>query len=180
MTFLQRKLDSLGAKVCPLTPSHPHSLTHSHPHSLTHSHIHTLTHSLLHSVTPSRTHTFTLGLLKFTPSHPHPLTPSPPHPPQDSTQQTMLTTWLVELFLNDMGALKDQGELAKHDRLRADFHTFLRRDSLVVRGANAASRDLSRDLSLCRVYVACCCFVLPHEDPFHGFATVRLGPGLAW
>lgn len=52
---------------------------------------------------------------------------------QDSTQQTMLTTWLVELFLNDLGALKDEGDRDGHAKMTQEFHTFLETKSLRVR-----------------------------------------------
>ena len=52
--------------------------------------------------------------------------------PQDSTQQTMLTTWLVELFLNDLGALKDEGNLGGHAKMTQEFHIFLESKSLRV------------------------------------------------
>ena len=57
------------------------------------------------------------------------------HPPtltQDSTQQTMLTTWLVELFLNDLGALRDEGDREGHAKMTQEFHSFLETKSLRV------------------------------------------------
>ena len=51
---------------------------------------------------------------------------------QESTQQTMLTTWLIELYLNDLGTLKDDGDMEGHRRLQRDFHTFLEQPSLRV------------------------------------------------
>ena len=51
---------------------------------------------------------------------------------QDSTQQTMLTTWLVELFLNDLGALKDEGDRDGHAKMTQEFHAFLETKSLRV------------------------------------------------
>ena len=51
---------------------------------------------------------------------------------QDSTQQTMLTTWLVELFLNDLGALRDEGDRDGHAKMAKEFHSFLEIKSLRV------------------------------------------------
>ena len=51
---------------------------------------------------------------------------------QDSTQQTMLTTWLVELFLNDLGALRDEGDRDGHAKLTQEFHEFLQSKNLQV------------------------------------------------
>ncbi|CAI8047134.1 Vacuolar protein sorting-associated protein 18 homolog, partial [Geodia barretti] len=50
--------------------------------------------------------------------------------PSDSTQQTMLTTWLVELFLNDLGTLKDEGDREGHAKMTQEFHSFLETKSL--------------------------------------------------
>jgi hypothetical protein len=50
--------------------------------------------------------------------------------PSDSTQQTMLTTWLVELFLNDLGALKDEGDREGHAKMTQEFHSFLETKNL--------------------------------------------------
>ena len=55
------------------------------------------------------------------------------NPFQDSTQQTMLTTWLVELFLNDLGALKDEGDREGHAKMTQEFHLFLEKINLRVR-----------------------------------------------
>ncbi len=56
---------------------------------------------------------------------------SPP-PSQDSTQQTMLTTWIIELFLNELGSLHDTGEINAYKRLRQEFHSFLSQEPLKV------------------------------------------------
>ena len=57
-----------------------------------------------------------------------------PHSPsQDSTQQTMLMAWLVELFLNDLGTLKDEGDIRGHHTMQQDFHKFLESPALRVR-----------------------------------------------
>ena len=37
----------------------------------------------------------------------------------------MLITWLIELFLNDLGNLKDEGDMNGHRNLQRDFHKFL-------------------------------------------------------
>lgn len=51
---------------------------------------------------------------------------------QDSTQQTMLTTWLIELYLNKLGGLSDQGNRVAHKRLQQEFRDFLSQASLRV------------------------------------------------
>jgi hypothetical protein len=54
---------------------------------------------------------------------------------QDKAQQTMLTTWLIELFLNELGTLSDTGERRAHKRLQQEFHVFLSQDYLKVSGS---------------------------------------------
>ena len=44
----------------------------------------------------------------------------------------MLTTWLIELYLNELGVLRDEGETERHRRLQKEFHDFLRLESLAV------------------------------------------------
>ena len=44
----------------------------------------------------------------------------------------MLTTWLVELFLNDLGALKDEGDREGHAKMTQEFHSFLETKNLRV------------------------------------------------
>ena len=46
----------------------------------------------------------------------------------------MLTTWLVELYLNELGVLQDQGKAHERQRLQRDFHDMLRKDMLKVCG----------------------------------------------
>ena len=53
---------------------------------------------------------------------------------QDKAQQTMLTTWLIELFLNELGALTDKGEQRSYKRLQSEFYAFLSQDYLKVLG----------------------------------------------
>ena len=62
--------------------------------------------------------------------HQFSLTHTCTHTQEHSTQQTMLTTWLIELYLNDLGCLSDEGDVAGHKRLQTEFHTFLRRPVL--------------------------------------------------
>ncbi|KAJ8299391.1 hypothetical protein KUTeg_023451 [Tegillarca granosa] len=47
--------------------------------------------------------------------------------PQDKTQLTMLVTWLIEIYLNQLGELKDQGlEIStEYENIQADFQRFL-------------------------------------------------------
>ncbi|XP_065901474.1 vacuolar protein sorting-associated protein 18 homolog [Dysidea avara] len=49
---------------------------------------------------------------------------------KDKTQCTMLTTWLVELYLNELGVLQDQGRVQEKQRLQREFHDMLRKDML--------------------------------------------------
>ena len=44
----------------------------------------------------------------------------------------MLTTWLVELYLNELRALQDQGRVQEKQRVQKDFHNMLRKDMLKV------------------------------------------------
>lgn len=44
----------------------------------------------------------------------------------------MLTTWLVELFLNDLGALKDEGDRDGYVKMTQEFHSFLETKNLRV------------------------------------------------
>jgi len=50
----------------------------------------------------------------------------------------MLTTWLVELYLNGLGVLQDQGKLQEKKALQRDFHDMLRKDMLKVCGMGGA------------------------------------------
>lgn len=47
--------------------------------------------------------------------------------PQDKTQLTMIVTWLIEVFLNQLGQLKEEGEdmSEKYDSLQDEFRKFL-------------------------------------------------------
>lgn len=67
------------------------------------------------------------------PAHTCHLICSPVHPQQNSTQQTMLTTWLIELYVNDLGNLRDEERLEEYKTLQAEFHQFLASPSLQVR-----------------------------------------------
>jgi hypothetical protein len=44
----------------------------------------------------------------------------------------MLTTWLIELFLNELGGLRDEGDATAHHKLQQQFHKFLEIDGLRV------------------------------------------------
>ena len=44
----------------------------------------------------------------------------------------MLTTWLIELFLNELGGLRDEGDATGHHKLQQQFHKFLEIDALRV------------------------------------------------
>ena len=52
---------------------------------------------------------------------------------QDKAQQTMLTTWLIELFLNELGSLSDSGEMRSRERLQKEFYNFLSQEHLKVK-----------------------------------------------
>ena len=45
----------------------------------------------------------------------------------------MLTTWLIELYLNELGGLRDEGAMTNHHKLQLEFHKFLENDALRVR-----------------------------------------------
>ena len=42
----------------------------------------------------------------------------------------MLTTWLIELYLNDLGCLRDEGDKVGYGRLQKEFHKFLEQANL--------------------------------------------------
>ncbi len=42
----------------------------------------------------------------------------------------MLTTWLIELFLNDLGCRSDEGDKVGYSQLQSEFHLFLKQSSL--------------------------------------------------
>ena len=46
---------------------------------------------------------------------------------QDKTQMTMLVTWMIELFLNQLGGLKEQGQddTSEYDNTQEQFRKFL-------------------------------------------------------
>ena len=44
----------------------------------------------------------------------------------------MLTTWLIELFLNELGGLRDEGDMSAHHKLQQQFHKFLEGGDLRV------------------------------------------------
>ncbi len=50
----------------------------------------------------------------------------------------MLTTWLIELYLNALGTLKDEGDMDGHQLMQGEFHTFLRKPGLRVGTCMAA------------------------------------------
>ncbi|KAJ7357587.1 Vacuolar protein sorting-associated protein 18 like protein [Desmophyllum pertusum] len=51
---------------------------------------------------------------------------------QDKTQTTMLIMWLIELYLNDLGSLKEEGSQAKHEDLEEEFRKFLAQTKVKV------------------------------------------------
>ena len=51
---------------------------------------------------------------------------------KDKTQMTMLIMWLIELYLNDLGGLKEEGAIAKHEDLEDEFRKFLAQTKVKV------------------------------------------------
>jgi hypothetical protein len=51
-------------------------------------------------------------------------------PPENKTQQTMLTTWLTEIYLNSLGLLKDNGKMAEFEDVKKEFREFLATERL--------------------------------------------------
>ena len=45
---------------------------------------------------------------------------------------TMLTMWLIELYLNDLGSLKESDAKAKHEDLQEEFRKFLAQTKVKV------------------------------------------------
>lgn len=45
---------------------------------------------------------------------------------------TMLIMWLIELYLNDLGGLKEEGATAKHEDLEEEFRKFLAQTKVKV------------------------------------------------
>jgi len=42
----------------------------------------------------------------------------------------MLTTWLIEIYLNDLGCLSDEGDKDGYSKLQTEFYRFLQQKSL--------------------------------------------------
>ena len=53
---------------------------------------------------------------------------------QDQTQMTMILTWLIELYLNQIGELKDRGLEARRecDRVEEEFRKLLAQSRVKV------------------------------------------------
>ncbi|XP_065072321.1 vacuolar protein sorting-associated protein 18 homolog [Rhopilema esculentum] len=66
--------------------------------------------------------------------------------PQDRTQMTMILTWLIELYLNQIGELKDQGSKSRTEleRLQEDFRKLLAQSK--VKHCLEQNRQLTYDL----------------------------------
>lgn len=45
---------------------------------------------------------------------------------------TMLTMWLIELYLNDLGSLKESDAKSKHEDLEEEFRKFLAQTKVKV------------------------------------------------
>ena len=53
---------------------------------------------------------------------------------KDKTQMTMLIMWLIELYLNDLGTLKEEGSSGKREDLEEEFRKFLAQTKVKVSG----------------------------------------------
>ena len=45
--------------------------------------------------------------------------------PQDATQLTILSSWLVEIYLNTLNTLRDKGDTENYSKVQGDFRSFL-------------------------------------------------------
>ena len=54
---------------------------------------------------------------------------------QDKTQMTMIVTWLIEIYLNQLGQLKEEGQdmSSSYDALQEEFRKFLAQTRVKVR-----------------------------------------------
>lgn len=57
---------------------------------------------------------------------------------QDKTQMTMLVTWMIELFLNRLGELKEQGQddTSEYENTQEEFRKFLTQHKVKVATAD--------------------------------------------
>ena len=67
---------------------------------------------------------------------------------KDKTQMTMLIMWLIELYLNDLGGLKEEGAIAKHEDLEDEFRKFLAQTKVKV-SMYTAQRNLQLFTIVC-------------------------------
>lgn len=51
---------------------------------------------------------------------------------KDKTQMTMLIMWLIELYLNDLGGLKEENAKLKYEGLQEEFRKFLAQTKVKV------------------------------------------------
>lgn len=51
---------------------------------------------------------------------------------KDKTQMTMLIMWLIELYLNDLGGLKEENAKLKYESLQEEFRKFLAQTKVKV------------------------------------------------
>lgn len=59
---------------------------------------------------------------------------------------TMLIMWLIELYLNDLGGLKEEGATAKQEDLEEEFRKFLAQTKVKV--SNGMRTDVQRNILL--------------------------------
>ncbi|XP_055900557.1 vacuolar protein sorting-associated protein 18 homolog isoform X1 [Biomphalaria glabrata] len=67
--------------------------------------------------------------------------------PQDKAQMTMLVTWMIELFLNQLGELKEQGQdaSAEFDNMQEEFRKFMN-SNIKVKECVSINRSVVYDL----------------------------------
>ena len=62
----------------------------------------------------------------------------------DKTQCTMLTIWLIEMYLNELGVYKDSNNTDQYLKLQEEFHdSFLQKKSIKVKLLYSNNMELS-------------------------------------
>ena len=69
---------------------------------------------------------------------------------------TMLIMWLIELYLNDLGTLKEEGASAKKEDLEEEFRKFLAQTKVKVSGTKAKGCDAKRGRSSLVILTSSC------------------------
>ena len=65
---------------------------------------------------------------------------------------TMLIMWLIELYLNDLGTLKEEGAGAKKEDLEEEFRKFLAQTKVKVSGTKPKGSVMVNEAGLARSY----------------------------